>query len=196
MTRGRPRAFEPDTALDAAMRVFWRDGYEGASLTTLTEAMGINRRSLYATFGSKEDLFRKAVDRYLAGPGAFVADALSAPTVRGVADRVLHGAADAYTVPDQPRGCLLVQSALACGDDAATVQRELARRRQEGIAAMRARFTRGQQEGDVPADVEPDSLAHYLTAVSQGISVQAASGATRAELHAVADLTLRTWPTR
>ncbi|MDP4510091.1 TetR/AcrR family transcriptional regulator [Nonomuraea turcica] len=194
MERGRPRSFEADRALEVAMRLFWRDGYEGTSLSDLTEAMGINRRSLYAAFGNKESLFLKAVDRYLQGPGAFVAAALAEPTARSVAERMLYGAADAYTMPGHPRGCLLVQGALACGAGAEPLRRDLAARRASGVAALRVRFERALMEGDLPAGIDPGTLAHYLTAVGQGISVQAAGGVSRVDLHRLADQALAVWP--
>ncbi|MBX9396340.1 TetR/AcrR family transcriptional regulator [Streptomyces sp. TRM72054] len=191
---GRPRSFDADVALDKAMRLFWAEGYEGASLNELTEAMGINRRSIYAAYGNKEELFRKAVDRYLAGPGAFVAKALDQPTARQVAEAMLHGCADAYTTPGCPRGCLLVQSALACGPEGEPARAGLAARRESGVGALRERFERAQREGDLPEPVDADALARYLTAVGQGISVQAAGGAGREDLHRVADQALAAWP--
>ena len=99
---GRPRSFDFDDALDAAMQVFWRKGYEGASLSDLTQAMGINRPSLYAAFGNKNTLFRKALDRYAEGPAAYVAEALKQPTARAVTQKLLHGAADLLTDPAHP----------------------------------------------------------------------------------------------
>src|SRR5215211_3297202 len=118
MARGRPREFNADQALDKALKVFWKKGYEGASLPELTRAMGINRPSLYAAFGNKEGLFRKALDRYAEGPAAYVGEALAEPTARGVAERLLRGAAELLAGPRSPRGCLLVQGALACGEGA------------------------------------------------------------------------------
>lgn len=147
---GRPRSFDTDEALEVAMRVFWAEGYEGASLAALTEAMGINRRSIYAAFGNKEELFRKAVDRYVQGPGAFVAPALELPTARQVAEAMLHGGVEAHTAPGCPRGCLLVQSALAAGPESEPVRRDLAERREAGVGALRARFEKAQAEGDLP----------------------------------------------
>ncbi|CCK28841.1 TetR family transcriptional regulator [Streptomyces davaonensis JCM 4913] len=191
---GRPRSFDTDEALDKAMRLFWAEGYEGASLNELTEVMGINRRSIYAAYGNKEELFRKAVDRYLDGPGAFVAEAMQQPTARQVAETMLHGCADAYTTPGCPRGCLLVQSALACGPEGEPARADLAARRELGVGALRERFERAQREGDLPEPVDADALARYLTTVGQGISVQAASGAAREDLHRVADQALAAWP--
>lgn len=191
---GRPRSFDADEALEAAMRVFWAEGFEGASLSELTEAMGINRRSIYATYGNKDALFRQAVDRYLRGPGAFVARALEQPTARQVAETMLHGAADAYTTPGCPRGCLLVQGALACGPDGEAACKELAARREDGVTALTERLERALADGDLPDDADPEALARYLTAVGQGISVQAAGGARREDLHLVAQQALAGWP--
>src|SRR5438094_9922303 len=107
-TVGRPRAFDVDEALDQALKVFWRKGYEGTSLPDLTKAMGINRPSLYAAFGNKEELFRKALDRYAEGPAAYAAEALNEPTARAVAELLLEGSVNLLTDPRNPRGCLVV----------------------------------------------------------------------------------------
>src|ERR1700692_2905896 len=113
---GRPRCFDLDKALDAAMQVFWRNGYEGASLSALTQAMGINRPSLYAAFGNKEALFRKALDRYVEEWGNYVVRALSEPTARRAVERLLRGTAKSLTERCHPTGCLMVQAALSCGE--------------------------------------------------------------------------------
>ena len=194
MTRGRPRAFDADKALDRALKVFWRKGYEGASLADLTRAMGINRPSLYAAFGNKEALFRKALDRYAEGPAAFVREALDAPTSRAVVERLLRGAIEAQTDARNPRGCLLVNGALTCGDAAEPVRKELVARRKAGDEALRARFERAITEGDLPPDADAGDLARYVVTVVRGMAVQSASGATREELQRVADLALRAWP--
>src|SRR6202162_4156030 len=106
---GRPRSFDTDRALDRALQVFWRKGYEGATLADLTKAVGVNRPSLYAAFGDKEALFRKALDRYLNGPAAYIQEALKEPTARAVVERLLRGAADLNTAPRNPGGCVTVQ---------------------------------------------------------------------------------------
>src|SRR3979411_1845671 len=148
--RGRPRAFDSDAALERAMHVFWAKGYEGASLSDLTKAMRINRPSLYAAFGNKETLFRKTLDRYSKGPTAFSHDALRAPTARAVVERLLRGTVDLLTDRRTPRGCLMVQSALACGAAADSIRQELVSRREAGEAALRRRFQRAKREGDLP----------------------------------------------
>ena len=194
MPRGRPREFDVDDALDRALLVFWRKGYEGASLPELTRAMGINRPSLYAAFGNKERLFRRALDRYAEGPAAYVGEALAEPTARAVAERLLRGAAELLAGPRSPRGCLLVQGALACGEGAEPVRRELVARRAAGEAALRKRFERAAAEGDLPAGADCGDLARYVVTVIHGMAVQAAGGAGREQLRRVAEIALRAWP--
>jgi AcrR family transcriptional regulator len=192
--KGRPREFDVDEALDRALRVFWRRGYEGATLPDLTEAMGINRPSLYAAFGSKEELFRKALERYVEGPAAFVRESLTEPTARGVAERLLGGTIDLVTDRRNPRGCLIVQGALACGETAESVRRELAARRAAGEVAVRQRFERARADGDLPAESDAADLARYVVTVMRGMAVQAAGGASREDLRRVAELALQAWP--
>ncbi len=193
-TIGRPRGFDADVALERAMRVFWEQGYEGASLTDLTTAMGITRTSMYAAFGNKEELFRKALDRYTSGPAGYGTRALSEPTARAVAAALLHGAVATTTRPEGPSGCLVVQGALAGASGGRTVRDLLADRRDDDRSRLEARFRRARDEGDLPATSDPALLARYVTTVGNGIAVQAAGGAGPDELHRVADLALRAWP--
>jgi AcrR family transcriptional regulator len=191
---GRPRGFDLDVALDRALHVFWRKGYEGTSLSDLTKAMRINRPSLYAAFGNKEELFRKALDRYSKGPTAFWDEALRAPKARSVVEGLLQGTIDLLTDRRTPRGCLIVQSALACGDAADSVRKELASRRESGEAALRRRFQRAKREGDLPANSDPADLARYITTVMHGLAVLGAGTATRSQLLRVMETSLRAWP--
>lgn len=194
MARGRPREFDPEEALDRALQLFWRKGYEGTSLSDLTEAMGITRPSLYAAFGNKEDLFRRAVDRYSEGPAAYFREALAAPTARAVAERLLRGAADLGGEQCHPPGCLLVNGALSCGDAAEVARRELLSRRAAGEAAIRRRLERAQAEGDLPAKADSAALARYVAALVYGMAVLASGGATREDLQRVAEIGLQAWP--
>ena len=194
MAIGRPRAFDMDQALDRALEVFWRKGYEGATLCDLTAAMGINPPSLYAAFGNKEGLFRKALDRYFALRTAFWEEALNAPTARAVAETLLLGTAKFLCDPRHPKGCLAVHGALACDEETDCIRKELETRRAASQSAIRERLKRAKREGDLPADADPAALARYLATVIEGMAVQAAGGASRKELEAVADTALRAWP--
>jgi AcrR family transcriptional regulator len=191
---GRPKGFDPEKALEAALRVFWKKGYEGTALSDLTAAMGINRPSIYATFGNKEALFRKALDRYSERMTCYTAEALKEPTARAVAKRLMAGTADSLSCPDNPKGCLIVQGALACGDEAQAIRKELIARRATGEAEVRERFERAKVEGDLPAGADAGDLARYVMVVTHGMSVQSAGGASREELQGVIELSLRAWP--
>ncbi len=193
MAMGRPREFDTDTALDLALHVFWRKGYEGASMADLTEAMGITKPSLYAAFGNKEELFRKALDRYVDGPGGYFRTGLDKPTAREVVEHILYESVEAVTDPKNP-GCLAVQGALCCGDAAETIKQELMARRSKGENDLRVRFTRALAEGDLPADADAGDLARYVSAILQGMAVQAAGGAPREQLRKLADMAMRSWP--
>jgi AcrR family transcriptional regulator len=196
MPSGRPRQFDADETLDRALEVFWARGYEGATLPELTRAMGINRPSLYAAFGNKEDLFRAALARYQTGPLSFVADALNEPTARAAAAAILSGFIRCiHRDRGHARGCLIVSGALACGAEAEPVRRALARLREETVSALRERFERAVREHDLPADTDCAALARYVATVLNGLAVQAASGATEAELRQVVALAMRAWPT-
>lgn len=194
MAMGRPREFDIDDALDSALHVFWSKGYEGASIADLTEAMGITRPSLYAAFGNKEELFRRALDKYVEGPGGYVRLALEEKTARGVVEKLLYGAVDAITDPTCPSGCLAVQGALTCSDTAQSVKDELIARRNKGDENLRVRFRQALADGDLPPDSDPEDLARYISVVLQGMAVQATSGATRVDLRKIADMVLKTWP--
>jgi AcrR family transcriptional regulator len=190
---GRPREFDVDRALERAMELFWRHGYEGTSLADLTGELALTRPSLYAAFGSKEALFLKALDLYEARAGYRQA-ALTAPTASAYARALLEGAADLHGDKKNPPGCLGVQGALACSVQSEAIRKELARRRKLGESHIRERLKRAQAQGDLPADADPADLARYLSVVIYGITVQAAGGATRNELRSVAELALRNWP--
>src|SRR5207247_6423393 len=189
-TGGRARACDIDQARGQGRRVFWRKGYEGASLPDLTRAMRINRPSLYAAFGNKEALFRKALDRYNDGPAAYVREALVEPTARAVVGALLRGAVEQLSSPRHPQGCLMVQGALSCGRTADPIRRELAARRAAVEVAIRRRFKRAISDDDLPADTDAGDLARYVSTVMHGMAMQAAGGASRKELLRVVKMAL------
>jgi AcrR family transcriptional regulator len=180
-----------EDALDRAMDVFWRKGYEAASLSDLTHAMGVNAPSLYACFESKEGLFRAVLDRYEQNGKDFLKTVLEASTARGSAEAFLNGVAMRVSDPDTP-GCLLLQSGLA-GEDQ-RIPNELARHRAEKERALRQRFERARREGDLPATADPAALARYLMAVANGMAVQASAGAKRKDVQSIAAIALQSWP--
>ena len=192
--KGRPREFDVDEALAAALRVFWSKGYEGASLTDLTDAMGITRPSLYAAFGNKEALFRKALDLYEREKLAYIGEALAAPTSRGVAERLLRGALEMQTSECEPRGCLRVISSVTCGAEAGSVKADLQSRRASSQQALLDRMEQAKTEGDLPPHTDVQGITNYLLAILQGMSVQAGSGATKAQLEEVVRTSIAMWP--
>jgi AcrR family transcriptional regulator len=191
MARGRPRTFDVDKALDAAMRVFWAMGYEGASIPELTNAMGISRPSLYAAFGNKEELFHKVLDRYRSDPASYVNRALAKPTAREVFSSLLYGVIDLVSDPENPGGCLFVSGALASSEDFAPVRHELSSRRVAGETEILERFQRAIAEGDLPPGADAKTLAKLAATLLWGLSVQGINGSSKRELRRVADLAIR-----
>lgn len=194
--RGRPREFDPEEALSAALQVFWRRGYEGASLAELTEAMGITKPSLYACFGNKESLFRKALDLYERDKLCYVRSALEEPTAKAVAERLLRGALAMQCGSDEPKGCLGVISSVANTAHAECIRDEVLARRASSDRALVERFERARAEGDLPNGVEPQALACYLSTVIQGMAVQAGAGTPPERLGQLIETALTMWPSK
>jgi AcrR family transcriptional regulator len=193
--RGRPREFELDDALDRAIEVFWRQGYEGTTLDDLTSAMEISRPSLYAAFGNKEETFKRAVQRYAVIDMAYVGDAIAQPTARAVAEHYLRSNVAAITNPQKPAGCLSIQGGLAGSPEHQRIVSFLTDSRNTGESHFAERFQRAIDEGDLSRDEDARELAKYLATVTSGLAVQAASGATRAELMPIAERALAAFPT-
>jgi AcrR family transcriptional regulator len=191
---GRPREFDLDQALENALHVFWEKGYEGASMADLTEAMGITKPSLYAAFGNKEELFRKALDSYVEGPAGYTKQALEQPTARAVVEHLLYSEVDAVTDPECPAGCLSINGALTCGEAAESIKQELRIHRARFESDLRERLERAKSDGDLPGTADPAALARYIATIAQGLAVQAVGGTTRDELKKTVEMVLMTWP--
>ncbi len=185
---GRPRSFDTAKALQSAMGVFWRKGYEGASITDVTEAMGITRPSLYAAFGSKKELFQAVVMQYDAQHRIVLEKALEAPRARDVARLVLRGVATLVTETggNTPLGSLLLQGGLSCSDS--DIPAELAGQRGHWEKAIRDRFIQAQADGDLAPDADPVLLARHTMAVLIGMSVLATEGVSKDELLSLAEM--------
>lgn len=191
---GRPRAFDTNDALAKALEVFWRKGFEGTSLTDLTQAMGINKPSLYAAFGNKEQLFLKAIELYEQRPCAFFYPALEQKTAYQVVESMLLGAASSLADDSHPQGCLIVQGALACSEAGEAIKETLINRRRDGELALCERLQRAKDEGDLPDTADPLLLARYIGTVLQGMAIQATNGISSEELLQVAELVLANFP--
>ena len=191
---GRPREFDLDAALDAALGVFWRNGYEGASLSELTEAMGISRPSLYAAFGNKEGLFRRALDRYSERATMAYSPCHAMKTAREFIECVLRTSVDGTTQCSKLTGCFLIQGAISCGAEAEALRREVAERRAGTGAMLLERFARAAADGELPKETDPAALADFYATVLQGIALQAVNGLGRPRLQRMVNVALRVWP--
>jgi AcrR family transcriptional regulator len=188
---GRPRGFDEDAALEAAMRVFWEKSYEGATMADLTEAMGINRSSMYAAFGDKESLFHRVMERYREGRMTYIRQALAQTSLREVVAGLIYGTAEFLSIRGNPRDCLLIQGALACGTDAEPIKQAMIDWRKSGEVALKKRLQEAQSKGELSREIQPADFARYLSSLMAGLGVQAANGATRAELRSVVAIALR-----
>lgn len=192
--RGRPRSFDRDRALRRAMEVFWERGYEGTSLGDLTDAMGINRPSLYAAFGCKEALFREAIALYEAVEGRVASRTLEeAPTARTAVEGMLRANVAVFADPKKPSGCMIVNSSIVGRPENAEIRAFLARCRRDSVAALRDRLDRGIAEGEIPAGADTAAMADFYTTVLQGLSIQARDGASRGTLDFVVDSAMSAW---
>ena len=192
---GRHREFDVEKALDAALCVFWRKGYEGTSYADLTEAVGVERPALYAAFGNKEALFRQVLARYNERHMDYLPAALQLPTAREVAAHILFSSVGVNTRSPDRAGCLGINGIVAGSDDAESVRQALIDFRAAGETQLRERFERAKAEGDLPETTDPEALAAFVMAVSHGMAVQAKAGFSRDRLEAVAKQALSAWPT-
>ncbi|KPL91086.1 hypothetical protein SE18_04360 [Herpetosiphon geysericola] len=188
---GRPRAFDRDQALFQALNVFWRLGYEGASLSDLTEAMGINRPSLYAAFGNKEQLFREVLARYHELSVPSIAMALEHAEIYVALEQLLRINIRQITNPNVPAGCLLIRGVPVCNDTTAPIYQAVVDQRLGQESLIRERLEQSAQAGELAANVDPVDLARTIMAFSNGLSIQSVNGATHAELERSVELFLR-----
>ena len=190
---GRPRAFAEHEVLDAAMQVYWRHGYEASSVAELRAATGLSAASLYGAFGSKEGLFERAIEHYIAGPGRvseLVGD-LTLDPLDALA-QMLHGTIAMQSDPAHPGGCLVALSATvgAGGDDDVAARRVVAARRAADRSGVEACIRRGVDAGAVRVDLDPAISAIMVHSFVLGVSTQLLDGVPPAALHAAADLLL------
>ena len=184
--RGRPQKFVNDDALHQAIEVFWTHGYEGTSLTNLTEALNMNRPSIYAAFGNKQALFSLSLKTYIDEQLSFIDDAVKQETLSEVIEMLFNKQIDLLT--EKKRGCMLVQAALSCGEETQEIKDELTEQRKVLEGKLRKRFQMAQLKKDSSSSESPAAAAKYISTIYQGLSVQATSGATKKELIEVVEL--------
>ena len=194
MPGGRRRGFDDQAALQTAMELFWRQGYEGTSVADLTKALGINPPSLYAAFGSKRDLFEKTLDRYMCERSVQLKEAMAQPTAHQAVLHLLTGRAEVFTAPGRPFGCMTVQAGLASGEPHHEIVDLLTAAREQMRQTVLDRFEKAVAEGDLAAGTDCSALARYVMAAVYGLSVEAASGAPREELISAATLASQVIP--
>lgn len=196
MRTGRPRSFDRDAALDAAITVFWEHGYDATSISMLCDALGIGRPSIYAAFGGKETLFTEALERYLGTYAAFTRRVLAEePGARDAVRSLLYEAAASYTRSDRPQGCLLISAATNCSPESAHVAARLRDLRAAGRQALEEKIATAIRSGELPPDTDARAMATFYSAVLQGMSAQARDGAARGDLEQIAEAASQAWPT-
>jgi AcrR family transcriptional regulator len=191
--RGRPRGFDRDAALAAAMEVFWEKGFESASISDLTEAMGINPPSLYAAFGDKEQLFLAAMESYNKSRGDQCPYS-DEPTARGAVERLLTYMARELTEGSHPRGCMMMMAAATSANSSPGLQKALSEKRVAARDCLKARIRKGMEQGDVPRDADPASLADFYSTILTGMSMLARDGASRKSLLATVERAMLLFP--
>lgn len=194
-TLGRPRSFDTDHALKCALQVFWEKGYDGTSLNDLTEAMGINKPSLYAAFGNKEQLFIKAIDLYDSRPNSYFYNALEQESIIAMVERMLMGAAEQMSDASQPQGCMMVQSAFASKEPTELIKEAVEEKHKQMSSLLITKFEQAQACGELPATCNCSALLDYLFTIIMGMSLHSSNGATRKQLEDVAQLSLLTFKT-
>ncbi len=192
--KGRPLSFDREAALQQAMLLFWRHGYESTSVSELTTALGVTPPSLYAAFGDKRRLFLAAVARYVSGPVTSTSIIADAPDARAAAARLLEASAIGFTGEQTPQGCLLASAAISCSAEAADVQRELASIRRDIEGQLAAKIEHSVRAGELPAACDGDAMAAHVMAVIQGMSTLARDGAPREKLLRIASTAMSAWP--
>jgi AcrR family transcriptional regulator len=187
---GRPISFDRDAALEAAMLLFWKRGYEGTSMADLTQAMGLNPSSIYAAFGDKHALFSLAVKRYIDSRAQYAMKALGEPTLKRVIRALFYNTVAFLTTPGHPPTCMTLAGAVGCSVDATPARDLMKEIRKQNQVAIRERLIKARKSGELSKDVNVDDYTRFLSTIIAGLSIQAANGSTKAELMRTAQMAL------
>jgi AcrR family transcriptional regulator len=188
---GRPIGFDKEAALEGAMLLFWKHGYEGTSMADLTRVTGLNPSSIYAAFGDKRALFSLAVKRYLKTRAQYAAKALAQPTLEKVIRALFDSTVAFLTAPNHPPTCMTLGGAVGCSVEASPARDIMTEIRRQNESAMRERFLLAQKSGELSKDVKVDDYTRYLSTIIAGLSIQAANGSTKAQLKRTAQMALQ-----
>jgi AcrR family transcriptional regulator len=191
---GRPRGFDREIALRAAMLLFWKQGFDGTSYTDLTKATGMSKPTIYATFGDKVELFRKAMIFYAEQATTLYQEALEQPTAREAVEACLRLARGLNDTTDEPKVCFLVQGALTGSADTQELRAELGALQRQATQLLQKRLEQGKRKGELPSKANTKVMAEYYTSVVTGLSVQASNGAATRDLHQVIEMAMASWP--
>lgn len=194
--RGRPRTFDRQAALEAAVALFWRHGYEGTSIADLTEALGVTPPTLYAAFGSKEQLYREALEHYIARDGDRAEVLRAEIPAYVVIEQYMRRAAERFTAPGRPPGCMISTASLNCAAENGAARAAAAALRDSSFKLLVEKLCQAVATGELPAESDVLALARFYSAVIQGMSVQAIDGASTADLNGLVDCALAAWPGR
>jgi TetR/AcrR family transcriptional regulator, copper-responsive repressor len=194
-SRGRPATFDTERALDAATLLFLRHGYEGTSIAMLTEAMGVTPPTLYSAFGSKERLHVEALARYQRLQVSHTAVLYDAPTTTiEFVEKLLRASAAWFASAEGPKGCMIAIGSLRCGPDDQPVVDATRQARTFALERLTARIAQAKESGELPEGCDTEVLSRFVTAVVQGLAIQALDGADLKQLSAIVDVALAAWP--
>ena len=193
--RGRPKAFDKDTALEAAMMLFWNRGFEQTSVDDLAAAMGIRTSSLYSSFGDKETLFLEAVEYYQKGRGSvYDAAVLAGKTAKEGFENLFRVTAIERTRKDQPSGCMLCLALPTCSPKYEHLQKELDRLRDLSDTVLLRRLEEAVQNGEIAPTTDLSLLVDFFRTTLWGMSLKARAGASRETLMDIGKMALQAWP--
>lgn len=192
---GRPRNFDKAEAIQIALDLFRKKGFDNTSIGDLTEALHINKPSLYAAFGNKEELFSEILKAYISGPASYFFEVFNEATTKGLVKSLLTKSIEILFYSENPHGCLIVMSTASEELQKIGIQQSLVASLKEHQDKLAERFERAKVEGELKKEVDSIRLALYIVTIHKGLSLQAINGSTKAELTELVQQVVDFWPT-